>query len=319
MAPVGRFCRWGVGNWEIGPLSLGVSAKPAHKTEPVGIKGTFIEPSAPGRTGVQMEDGQIIDAGPIVPSDDARVGVSLVCEIDTRYFERCPICGDGHLTEEHVPPASVGGDVRTGTCAPCNHRLATLVEDDLAAWYDQRPISVAFEQEGVRGARKTGRVRVRKTPDGQFAIVVAAGDPAVREMLEAGGEITMIVTEARPARIEVALLKHAYLAACLHLGEVPQGSVADAVRAELIAVRDATDRNVLPATPLAGSLDYGRSYEPAGSSLHLALVASQGRAPVLAILLGSVWASWPLGDSATVDRALTLAAANRARHPSPPG
>jgi hypothetical protein len=283
----------------------------------MGIKGTFIEPSAPGRIGLKMENGEIIDAGPLVPADAAAVGVAVLCEIDSTYFEHCPICGGDDLTDEHVPPRSVGGTIRTSTCAACNHRLATLVENHLAGWYDQRPMSVAFAQDGTQGTRRSGPVMVRRATDGKFVIGIEPGDAAVQEMLESGDDISMIVTEASPARVEVALLKHAYLAACLHLGEIPAGPEADAVRSELIAVRDAPDRHQLPPTPLASALDYGRSYDAAGSALHLALVSSHGREPVLSVVLGSQWVSWPIADPASMDKALAVAVVNRERQGPP--
>jgi len=272
----------------------------------VGIGGVVLEPSGPARICVRTDDGHVLDVGIDVPADATPVNVRLLCEIRACRFSTCPICGDRGLTVEHVPPQSVGGAERTLTCARCNNGLATLVEADLHAWFDQRLVQVGFRHDSVRGLRRVAPVRVRSTRDGQFAVLIKGSDPALPAMLDAGGQFSMECAEPDPVRYEVALLKHAYLAACLHLREVPAGRFADAVRRELVAVRDARNRHRLPPSPLAGALMYGRSYEPAGAGLYLAW-ANWDRGPgELALVLGGIVVSWPLDDVVLRQRAIAL-------------
>jgi len=171
-------------------------------------------------------------------------------------------------TREHVPPEAVGGKFRTMTCGPCNHKLASLVEADLAAWYDQRLLGVRFTKDSIPGGRGAF-VNLRTTTEGEFVLTATRADPAIAAMLDAGGEFGIEFCEAEETRYRVALLKHAYIAACLHLGTIPDGEAAAAVRAELLAVRDAPDRDELPASPIAQCLRFGRSYRPADGALFL--------------------------------------------------
>ncbi|BCB83686.1 HNH endonuclease [Phytohabitans suffuscus] len=64
------------------------------------------------------------------------VEVTLVEEIQWRPFESCPICGAPATDDEDVPPRSIGGKVMTRTCGPCNNRLGSHLEADLADWLD---------------------------------------------------------------------------------------------------------------------------------------------------------------------------------------
>lgn len=110
-------------------------------------------------------------------------------------------------------------------------------------------------------------------------------------MLDAGGEFGIEFCEAEETRYRVALLKHAYVAACLHLGTIPDGEAAAAVRAELLAVRDAPDRDELPASPIAQCLRFGRSYRPTDGALFLAWttwVDEEEEEPALAVVLGGL-------------------------------
>lgn len=273
----------------------------------MGIGGEVLEPSGPGRMRVQTDDGRVLDMGIAIPADAERVDVRLLCEIGTYRFPTCPICGDQATTAEHVPPESVGGVVRTWTCPSCNHGPATLVEADLHAWFDQRLVQVGFRHDSVAGLRRAAPIRLRATRDGECALIVVGSDRALRGMFDAGGDFSMEFAEPDPARYEVALLKHAYLAACLHLREVPTGPAADAVRAELVRVRDAPDRYKLPPSPIAGRLRYGRSYEPTGSGLLLAWATWSDGTGELALLLAGILVTWPIEDGAVMTKALALA------------
>jgi len=277
---------------------------PIGKTVDVGIKGRVIEPSAPGRLRIQMDGGRVLDAGFVPPADAVEVEVRVICEIPSRTFDRCPVCLEpSPSTREHVPPEAVGGKVRTMTCGPCNHNLATLVEADLAAWYDQRLLGVRFTKDTVPGGRGAF-VNLRTTTDGEFVLTATRADSAIPAMLDAGGEFGMEFCEAEESRYRVALLKHAYLTACLHLGTIPDGEAAAAVRAELLAVRDAPDRDDLPASPIAQALRIGRSYRPHDGALFLAWMTREDEEePLLAIVLGGFVVSWPIADPVVIDAA----------------
>lgn len=278
----------------------------------MGIGGEVLEPSGPGRICVRTDDGRVLDMGIPIPADAEPVEVRVLCEIGSYRFPTCPICGDQAVTAEHVPPGSVGGVVRTWTCPPCNNGLGTLVEADLQAWFDQRLVQVGFRHDSVPGLRRAAPVRLRTTRDGEFALIVVGSDPALPGMLDSGGEFSIEFAQPDAARYEVALLKHAYLAACLHLRELPTGTVADAVRAELVAVRDSPDRIKLPPSPIAGGLRYARSYVAAGSDLFLASARWSDGTGQLAVLLAGILVRWPIEDESVVTKALTLAKERRA-------
>lgn len=280
--------------------------------EPVGIGGEILDVPEPGRFRIQMEDGRVLDVSLQPGVEEQALQLSLLCGIQGRKFDGCPICGESATDAEHVPPACVGGKPRTYTCAACNQILGSLVEADLGAWHDHCLVSVRFQHDAVRGSRRVAPVRLRTTPDGGFVLVVTGGDGAIRDMLDAGGEMQMEFAEPDPHRYQVALLKHAYLAACLHLGTVPGGVAADGVRAELISIRDSADRHDLPAAPISASLDYGRSYEPTDGALHVGSLDDSTGNAVLKIVMGAIVVSWPLCDEDSIDTAWRVASERRA-------
>lgn len=63
--------------------------------------------------------------------------------------------------------------------------------------------------------------------------------------------------------LRVAALKHAYLAACVALGEIPDTDHAAAVRGLLVVTRDRERREQQPETGLSRGLRLARSDQPA--------------------------------------------------------
>ncbi len=132
-------------------------------------------------------------------------------------------------------------------------------------------------------------------------------------MLEAG-ECTMHVRELDPRRYKLALLKHAYLAACLLLGHVPDTVDAAEIRADLLAARDAPSRQRPPLSRRAEQLVVRRSQQaPAGPPL--ALVRSRPKDPsipqeTLISLAGTLFVSWPF-DKSPAEYAADRAPTNR--------
>lgn len=107
--------------------------------------------------------------------------------------------------------------MRTRTCASCNAGAASA-EAELTRWW-AKEYTARFEAPGLRGSRAAGGVLLRSTVDGAFVLVVAGpATTGVRGVLSAAattGEFTGTFVEHSGAW-KVALLKSAYLAACVH-------------------------------------------------------------------------------------------------------
>jgi hypothetical protein len=121
-------------------------------------------------------------------------------------------------------------------------------------------------------------------------------DPAFEAMLASGQFQMEFVEPAEPVWM-VAALKHAYLGACLCLGEVPQTELADKVRAELVAVRDLPRGAPFPESSAARPMRVAKSYEPAQGPA-VALVAIVDENGVMLdggiSFAGTLFVSWPL-------------------------
>ena len=88
----------------------------------------------------------------------------------------------------------------------------------------------------------------------------------------------------------MALLKHAYLAACMTYG-VLEGEVADLIRADLVAARDADGPQNVPTSALALGQRVSRGGEPTpGIPPLVRAVAQEADGP------GPGW-SWAAGSS----------------------
>ena len=108
--------------------------------------------------------------------------------------------------------------------------------------------------------------------------------------------------EPEPSRYRTAALKHAYLAACLHLQTIPSGEEAEAVRAALLQARDADRRRALSMSEAAERIRILRSSAgPQGPPLALVTTAAEGVTPsideVFISLAGVLFVSWPLLDT----------------------
>lgn len=215
----------------------------------------------------------------------------------------CAICFAPADTAEHVPQTALGGRLMTRTCAACNNGLGSRVEPDLEAWFDSRLVQVAFENgEVVPGRRRAGDLHYLKSETGEFALVAHEGLPeGVEKMLHAG-ELEMHWREPEPSRYRTAALKHAYLAACLHLQTIPSGDDAEAVRSALLQARDADRRGALAMSKAAERIRILRStVGRQGPPLALVTTAERGEVPaideVYISLAGALFVSWPLLDT----------------------
>jgi len=175
---------------------------------------------------IHLADGRVLDIAIRPEASGKPIQVTVIEEIQGRVFDSCPICGSPATDDEHVPPASMGGQIMTRTCGPCNHRLGSHVEADLADWYDNALTLPRFGSSGVQGDRKSGRILWRTTPAGEFVLLMNGRyDPAITDMLKSG-QVDLAGLLPDGNRYHLALLKHAYLAACMKFG-VLQGDAAD--------------------------------------------------------------------------------------------
>lgn len=229
--------------------------------------------------------------------EGSQVRVRTLIEGRTEIFPVCPICLSGEPdTREHVPQRDLGGRVVTRTCSRCNNELGSRVEVALKDWFDDALRHARFSGGEVRGVRRSPRLLLRWSPAGEFILFPESeSDPTFQEMLESGS-VLMHYSPPEPRLWSAAALKHAYLATCVCLRQIPMTPVADQVRAELLAVRDAT-RGKEPFGEIAAGLRLSRSYAPA-SGPTVALVALQtdgGEIVDVGLsLAGTLFVSWPL-------------------------
>lgn len=223
----------------------------------------------------------------------------------------CPLCvrplattPSGKRGEpEHVPPFAVGGTARTRTCPGCN-RASSALEAELVRWW-AKEYPVCFEAPGLRGFRRSG-VLLRGTVGGKFTLVVGGrGAQGVRDVMGSAGltgQFTGTFTLPN-ADWRVALLKAAYLAACVHLDEVPD--TPDAAYARKV-VKDRTFGRE-PATVGVGidSVPFRifRMYDVDDSDARKVWVGIAGlpwagsNVPIFGVGLGAVaFVTWPLPD-----------------------
>lgn len=161
---------------------------------------------------------------------------ALSYPIAGRRFARCPICGTGgDLTDEHVPPKSVGGRTLTGTCGHCNHNAGSTIDADLQRWVQTSDPFARMELDGVRGARKLRNVALVNNVSDELVVAIAGtGDPDLKAAFTSGSVRGFTLHLHEPQRARLGLRKSVYLACCAVLGEVPRGTVADIVRRDLI-------------------------------------------------------------------------------------
>ena len=219
---------------------------------------------------LQLPDGSVLDF--TSPSSGPREGqLDIVTDIFPMSFARtgtpwapvCPIClGPRPRTKEHVPQRGLGGWEMTTTCQRCNNEIGSRAEVELQDWFDHALVDVRFAHPDVRGARRGPRIYLLDSAQGFGLLPDAELADKVKAMLEAG-TFQLHYRAPDPRRFRIALLKHAYLAACLYLGYVPDVEEAVAIREVPVAVRDAPRRQRPPEHPLAERLVVYRSGRPA--------------------------------------------------------
>jgi hypothetical protein len=263
---------------------------------------------------ISHPDGTALAFGPIPNSEAVDTRVHVFGAPQLHDFGMCPICGaTDELTREHVPQRDLGGTVMTYTCKPCNSGLGSRVEDELRHWFDDAIFDVRFSGGDVPGRRKSPRILLRATPDGKIGMIPDKGktDADLGAMLASGkGEIHYRIPNPRIWR--VAALKHAYLGACLALGQIPDTLHAAHVRGVLVTTRNGKRGELPPDTNLAKGLRLAQSRQPAqGPTILLVALVDERGAPLDYGLsfAGTLFVSWPLDAHLFWEAARRLAAA----------
>lgn len=151
----------------------------------------------------------------------------------------------------------------TLTCVDCNNKLGSTAEADLISRWEDAPIAASFTHEALRGARKLRNVYLRQSEKGE-PVVVSRGnpDPEIARVMVPGSRFELRFVMPDTNRCRLAVLKHAYLGACLLIQEIPESVEADAIRAELMAARWLSARESPSISQLAASLRFAFAQGP---------------------------------------------------------
>lgn len=222
-------------------------------------------------------------------------------------FDRCPIClSAGPLSDEHVPPKSIGGSVMTSTCEECNNRFGSVLEGALTDWWEDAMCSVSLGHKDVPGRRKTSRVLARQTDSGAFVLYLEGRiDPAISEHMLPDATVEMSYTPPDPHRYRLAALKSAYLASCVLTRSIPHTPEAAAIRGELMRARGLPSRVSPRPGPLCDALTIAKSQGPASPG-EIALVRIRhvdGTLEVAISLARTLLVTWPIGGYLVTDHA----------------
>lgn len=240
-----------------------------------------------------------------------QVGFRVLAVATRVEFDRCPIClSPVPTSEEHVPPESLGGMKMTLTCAPCNNGFGSHLEAVLLDWGEDAYSLVRLEHDNVQGPRRVARVLLRQTPAGRPVVLAHRPDPAFSDALAPATNFTMHIRPPERVRWRLGAIKSAFLGACLLLHEIPQSPEADAIRADLLAARDAPRSATLAESDHCASLTVHRTQGPAVPG-EIALVQIQpeerGTPQICVSLARTLIVSWPLGGHFVAGDALAEA------------
>lgn len=245
------------------------------------------------------------------PDGQRRAGAWIV---ERHNFPVCPIClGTEALTDEHVPMKALGGRVMTRTCAPCNNKIGSLSEEALRRLaVGEVQIELLFSGAGApRGWRKATAI-IRQDPDEPPILQVMGGDPALIEAVTDGLSFEARYTLFDQFPLGIALLKYAYLAACVWLRAIPQSGEAHSFRELLVMMRDGNEPD--PSTRgVVGALVQNLVLVENASMLEsLILVEPTEDQPVWTfVMAGRIAMRWPFDETLpsgrSIDRVLNQA------------
>lgn len=215
-------------------------------------------------------------------------------------FPFCPICfenpGD---SDEHVPPAKLGGQIMCNTCTHCNNKLGSYTEASLLNWFDNvLDVSFQVDDDPRRFGHET--VPLLTTETGQLILMSRQANGLARGHASDGKRVRFSATFPAAAEVRNALLKNAYLAASIALGGIPSVASAREIRSELMAVIACKRRAEVRAGPHAQALNVWRT-DSVASPPSVALVQdideNQRSTGELKIVLGGAIAvSWPFPE-----------------------
>jgi hypothetical protein len=251
------------------------------------------------RATFRLNDGSTLEARMPRPVGDGTTFRALPVVFEFSDLGICPIClTPGPNSREHVPPHSIGGNALVLTCERCNNEFGSKYEPHLQGWYEGSIGKVRLSGADVNGTRFAGEYLARENPAGGFVLFQQGkSDPEVDRILQAGAPFEMTYPEADTARMHVAAVKSAYLAACAALRAVPRTPRADALRAELVAMRDLPRSQRLQLGPLIESIRVARSAaEPTpGEIVLMAGAGADENSARFVISFNRVFAvDWPL-------------------------
>lgn len=250
---------------------------------------------------LEDENGLITRAAVIPNTPGRRTGDAVVLEALKRVnFEVCPICIDQPAdSAEHVPPKGLGGSLMTTTCTRCNNAFGTLVEAGLQDWFD-RMVYIRYTADGDPRPFGATRALVLRTDEGTPIVLPERGsDPGEEfsQRMRTAKHVSQHVLQPNMALVRNAILKSAYLAACVHLQKIPSVDSAVQIRAELLKVVSTTSRAQVETGPHAQRLRFFRTGKPAGLALALLRNKTVESGPAwLLSLAGTVVVEWPFPE-----------------------
>lgn len=251
---------------------------------------------------LRNHDGTRVNAFTARPSGGEGTRTATVIRVIRRgTFPYCPICLDAEKpadTLEHVPPKAFGGTVMANTCAECNNQLGSRTESALQDWYDNA-IQAYFTSDGSPAPFGHDRVFVLEADRGGVVLMPehasVTGHDRFARLREANVELHTRLP--RPAEYRTALLKSAYLAACLNFGGFAHTPSLEAARLELLQARDAASRRDVELGPISAQLTVYRTGRQASGPLLALLLSEAGEESVYLIsLAGTLLVEWPFPD-----------------------
>jgi hypothetical protein len=244
-----------------------------------------------------MDDGSVLEARMPDPQGVKVSGRLLPVDVEYFDFGECPICLESRpSSREHVPPHSIGGNVRTLTCERCNNEFGSRFEPHLQAWYEGSLGRVRISGGDVPGRRNGGEYLYRVTPTGEFVLIqTGRSDPNFDRMVQSG-EIEVAFPVFNEKAFRLAALKTGYVAVCIIMKEVPRTEHAAAIRAELMAARDRGRGADYELSALAQSIQVSRTAaDPVPGEIALVLMTETDGSTSFAVSFNRVFAvDWPL-------------------------
>jgi len=220
-------------------------------------------------------------------------------EVEPLHFECCPICFDSdHLTNEHVPMQALGGVVMTSTCKRCNCDLGSSVEEELRrVFHAEVEVRAVAPGNGPLHGHRKATAYLRRARGQDPVLLVDQAHQEFDQLISGPTPVAMSYGLLDPLLAEIALAKYAYLAACLHLREIPQSVAADAMRALLTAARDGRTDDAKCLLPQVGRFwPFVRVENNNLTAPILLIEPTATQAEWLFVLAGAIAVRWPIPD-----------------------